>query len=165
MRKVIKSLGTAVVAGSLALAGAATVGVAPASAATECRTNTRSLNLPGKPDVKLSVKLCVSGSGTYRTAMAYFSWSGNLGYIGGTRLNMLWVSIRLERNDGEQSYDSSYYTGSVNAQYSGSVSLGTTKSGTLPSGGWSADSTVQYDITDDGLSPTTWELTGSPLIS
>jgi hypothetical protein len=164
-RRVIKSLGSAVVAGSLALAGAATVGVAPASAAEQCNTNTRSLNLPGKPDVTLNITLCVSGSGSYRQAMAYFSWSGHYGYIGGTRLNSMWLQIRLERYDGVQAAASSYYTAAVDAQYSGSVSIGALKKGSLLTGGWTADGTVRYDITDDGLGSTTWQLTGSPFIS
>ena len=37
-KKITKSLGTAMVAGSLALVGAATVGVAPANAAEQCNT-------------------------------------------------------------------------------------------------------------------------------
>ena len=164
-KKITKSLGTAMVAGSLALVGAATVGVAPANAAEQCNTNSRSLDLPGKPDITLNITLCVSGSGSYRQAMAYFSWSGHYGYIGGTRLNSMWLQIRLERYDVVQASDSSYYTSSVDAQYSGSVSIGAQKTGSLAAGGWSADATVGYDITDDGLGSTTWQLTGSPLIS
>jgi hypothetical protein len=53
----------------------------------------------------------------------------------------------------------------VDDQYSGSVSLGVTKSGTLSSGGWTADGTLEYDVTDDGKSTYDWELYGSPEIS
>ncbi|GAA1610851.1 MULTISPECIES: hypothetical protein [Kribbella] len=165
MSRIVKRLATTALAAAVAFIGITVLGVSPASATTACHTNTRNVSLPGKPDVKFTVQLCVSGSGTYRHAQAYFSWSGSYGLIGGTRFNMVWLDVRLERYDAEKTYASSYYTASVDAQYSGSVSIGATETGSLPSGGWTADGTLQYDVTDDGNSPYTWELYGSPVIS
>ncbi|WP_112246591.1 hypothetical protein [Kribbella monticola] len=160
-----KRLATTALAASLVLAGTAELGVTTASAATACRTNTKSVSLPGKPDVTFKVQLCVSGSGTLRHAQATFSWSGNYGYIGGTRFNVVYLTVLLEQHDGGRGATGSYYTANVDDQYSGTVSLGVSKTGSLSSGGWSADGDLQYDVTDDGNPTHTWELYGSPEIS
>ncbi|MGZ0148697.1 hypothetical protein ACXJJ3_16610 [Kribbella sp. WER1] len=165
MNSIVKRLGSTALAASVAFAAVTTLGVTPASAATACRTNVKSVSLPGKPDVKFTVQLCVSGSGTYRHAQAKLSWTGNYGFIGGTRFNLVYLGLRLEQHDAERASTSSYYTASIDAQYSGSVTIGATKTGSLSAGGWSADGFLQYDVTDDGRSGYTWELYGSPLIS
>jgi hypothetical protein len=165
MTGIVKRVGTTALAASLALIGTAELGVTTASAATACRTNTKSVSLPGKPDVTFKVQLCVSGSGSYRHAQATFSWRGHYGLIEGKRFNLVWLSVSLEQHDNERGSTSSYYTASVDAQYSGTVSLGVTKTGRLSSGGWSADGTLQYDVTDDGNPTHNWELYGSPEIS
>jgi len=81
---------------ALTLAGVVSGPGAAHAETRECRTNVKSFNLPNKPDVKVNITLCVVRSGGLVQARADLSWTGNLGFIGGTRFNDFSLKLNLE---------------------------------------------------------------------
>lgn len=151
---------------AVAAAGILGVAATPANAATQCYPNSKSYDLPGKPDVTVTVQMCVQSSGSSRRAYAKIDWDGNLGYIGGKRFNSFVVSVRLEKNDSIKTVTSCDYTSNINANYSSSDHFCTGPwLASSSTGGWSGDGKVLADIADDGNGTYTWDLHGSALIS
>ncbi|MFD0731575.1 hypothetical protein [Planotetraspora mira] len=157
---------TSIVAATLM--GVAALGVSHAQAASTCRSSSKSFNLPGKADQSMTINLCVSrtGPGGRPRATADVKWGSWDTKASRKRFNSIKVQLRLERSDVSKGSLSHELASSLNAHADGSspyIYLVDTTS-TLR-GGWSADATVTYDIADDGKSPATWDVTGSPLIS
>lgn len=151
-----------------AVVAAGIVGVAatPASAASGCYPNSKSYDLPGKPDVTVTVQMCVQSSGNSRRTYAKIGWDGNLGYIGGKRFNSYVLSIRLEKNDAIKTVTSCDFTSNINNNYSSEdhFCYGPWLSSSS-SGGWTGDGKALADVADDGNGTYTWDLHGSPVIS
>jgi hypothetical protein len=152
-------------AAALATAGTMGISAGPASAATACYPNTKTIALPGKPDVKVTVDTCVQSDGDYYRPYVKIRWDGTSGFIGGTRFNSFAVSYRLERYDSTKTVFSCDKTSAINGHESGSTACyGYRWHHSTDSGGWTADGKVLYDVANDGNSTYTWQLHGSPAI-
>ncbi|MFD7898955.1 hypothetical protein [Streptomyces sp. NPDC059743] len=167
-----------ILGGSLALAGPA-----QAATTTHCKTSTKSFNLPGKPDVKVSVNICIKytgSSGGYRYYKAWVnkaSWTGNSFYTGGKRFNDFSILMRAEH--GSTKVENCSYgiceertiSGEVNNSNSGSKTFATGASGygeayvKTKNKSWTADATAYVDIADDGKGAKAWGLSGTSAVS
>ncbi|GGY07613.1 hypothetical protein [Streptomyces minutiscleroticus] len=170
------ALAAAVAAGGLAVA-------TPAQAATtSCKTSSKSFNLPGKPDVKVSLKICIRYTGTsggYRHYTAWLSkasWDGTSFYTGGYRFNDFYIKMRAEHGSTVRT-NCTYGTCEVRSLRSeldtekGSKTFSSGASGysnvyvSTKTKKWTADATVTYDIADDGKGNKTWGLAGTKAIT
>ncbi|AWN24860.1 hypothetical protein [Streptomyces sp. NEAU-S7GS2] len=165
-----------VMAGTVALAGPA-----EAASSTKCRTSSRTFELPGKPDVRVSLSICAKYFGTwggyrhYRAWLGKASWDGSSFWTGGKRFNDMSVNMRLEH--GKTSIDTCEHgicevqavSGAINANESGSRSYSSTGYGSVgvktKSRHWTGDANVSVDIADDGRGPRNWSLYGTPVVS
>ena len=174
-----KAVVTAVTAAAL-LGTVATSTPAQAATSLHCQTTSHTFALPGKPDVKVGVQLCVER--TYVTSDGYrhykawinkVSWDGTSSwYIGGDRFNDFSILPRLEHGTTrveDCDYGICGYTqaateinkkekGSYNPKYS-AVYVKTKKKT------WTADGYVLYDVSDDGKPTRTWQLSGTAAVS
>lgn len=175
-RPIAMALGTA------AVATTALVTAAPAQAATptkQCSTTTKTYNLPGKPDVKVSATICMQRtavSGGYRyyeTWLSAISWDGTSGFIGGKRFNSLRVQSRAEhgstvvKNCSYGTCEERSIASYINDSERGSKSFPRGADGygvvfvTTKSPNWTGDATAWFDIADDGIPTKRWELSGT----
>lgn len=90
----LKRTTASVLAASVALGGTiAMAGTAQAATTTHCKTSSKNIVLPGKPDVKVRLNICVKyqgSSGGYRHYKAWLnkaSWDGTSFFTGGKRFN------------------------------------------------------------------------------
>ncbi|MFJ8752071.1 hypothetical protein ACIREO_22480 [Streptomyces sp. NPDC102441] len=182
--RITRTVAASAVAATVALGGAIAL-AAPAQAAptTQCKTSTKSFNLPGKPDVKVSLNICTKytgSSGGYRHYRAWLnkaSWDGTSWYTGGDRFNGF--SILMYAKSGSTTKKNCSYgiceqreiSTEINNSESGSKTYRTGASGygevyvTTKQKNWSADATAYYDISDDGKNGAAWNLAGTAAVS
>jgi hypothetical protein len=159
-------------AGTLAIASAL-VFTTPAHAATQCGDyHNRFFATPGE-NTNVSLRLCVKivdGLG-YRVVDGI--WRNGSGSLEIDKFDNFDIYLTLERNNevywgnNDLALD---LTAEINGAESGSFSktLGPSRSSTggkLPSGKWTTDGEVIYDLNNDGESGFVWPLTGSPSIT
>lgn len=175
---------TAVTAGALLFGGVvATSGYAEAASSTQCKTSTKSFNLPSKPDVKVSINICIRYNGTsggYRHYQAWVnkaSWDGTSFYTGGERFNGFSIQMRAEH--GSTTVKNCSYDICEERDISSEINNSEHGSKTYPSGAsgygiayvktkkktWTADATAYYDIADDGKPTKSWGLAGTSAVS
>ncbi len=146
---------------AVGVAAAIAFPMAPASAATNCKTTTEEFPTSGfNADVK--VELChqrtyggPGGSYTYDNAYAKVSWSE----AGGNKFDKFSVQVRLEKNDVSVQSNACDITSRINGNASGSYTCqGTVIANKFPN---TADGKVTYNLNDDGLGDLPWELGGT----
>ncbi|MFG2895258.1 hypothetical protein [Streptomyces sp. NPDC048248] len=150
---------------------------APAQAAggsAHCKTSKKSFNLPSKPDVSVALKICGKYAGSwsgyrhYKAWVSKVSWSGTQWFIGGERFNDFAVDLRLEhggkgigtsdsldRNFASDINDNESGSKSLSPGHYSSVNIATKKTR------WTADATVDFDISGDGKGYKKWGLAGT----
>jgi hypothetical protein len=181
MKILVRRMATAATTGALLFGGAvATAGNAQAAPTTQCKTSTKSFDLPGKPDVTVSVKICIQYTGTssgYRDYSAWVSkasWDGTSSFIGGTRFNSFSIHMRAEHgstkvtNCSNDICENRDISSEINGSEKGSKTFTNgygmvyvkTKKKT-----WTADGYAYPDIASDGKSGKTWELNGTASVS
>ena len=184
MNTLVRRALTSATAGALLFAGAvATSGTAAAATDTHCKTSSKSFDLPGKPDVKVSLTICVRYNGTsggYRHYQAWFSkasWDGTSFFTGGKRFNDFSV-LQLAQHGRTTVKDCAYGTclwrsvsSEINNSEHGSKTYPSDARGygiayvKTKSKNWTADAVVDYDIADDGKPGKTWNLAGTAAVS
>lgn len=156
---------------AVAVVGSAVAAVtmtAPAAQAAvqECYENSKTFDLPHKPDVTVRINLCVERDGGTVRAKAHSTWAGTAQFIGGTRFNDFDLEVRLERYDvikASRVVDLKSRINSYNVASANNTPVFSLQD--RPAGGWSTDGVVTFDIADDGLGDQYWNLHGSPVIS
>ncbi|WP_420076660.1 hypothetical protein ACOAKG_21630 [Streptomyces sp. JL3001] len=156
--------------GALAIASSLTLST-PAYAAPQCSDyQTFTFGTPGD-DTKVKIRLCVritNGKGFYR---AQGSWSNGGGHFEVDKFEKFDIILRLERNQATYSSGrSSVLANDINYNETGSFDdeIGPATpdtGGSLPSGKWTTDGYVNYNINNDGDGNHTLQLTGSPSIT
>jgi hypothetical protein len=164
-------IAAAVVLGGLVAAAA---GAAPANAAagaaaanvTNCSSwQSKRFALPRKPDHEVRMKTCVQRDGNY--LRAYVKWEETDvtdHSLDQKRFDMFIIGTRLERYDADIAWKNCDIVDDMNDWFYG---LGTCHTAWVHStldGGWTGDSTVSYDIDNDGKDGYAWGLTGSPTL-
>lgn len=149
----------AAAASMLTLAGALVLVSTPASAATQCKNNSKEFPTDWY-NADVTVKLCVSSANGGHFAEAYVNWSE----AGSNKFDKFVIEVRLERYDADMAVVTCSMTAAINSLSVGNdfCGRGSFASG---SGGWTADGRVIYNINNDGKGDFTWSLTGSPSIS
>lgn len=167
------ALGATVVLGGLSMAGPA-----QAASSTHCKTTTKTFNLPSKPDVSVSAKICAKYTKTsggyrhYRAWVSKVSWDGTQWFIGGTRFNDFLIDLRLEHGKktrvGTSDASDKNVASEINNNESGSVSFSPGHYGSVDIATkktrWTADATVDYDISGDGKGYKAWGLHGTAAV-
>jgi hypothetical protein len=171
----------AAAAATSALLGTAVIVSTPAQAAAiqHCSTSSKTFALPGKPDVKVSVQLCVkrtyvesNGYRHYRAWANKVTWDGTSWFVGGKRFNDFSILPRLEHGK-TRIQDCDYgicghlqMAGQINQSEHGTyypkVTVVDVKT---KAKSWTADGFVDYDISDDGKPTKTWQLSGTSSVS
>ncbi|MFB4262527.1 hypothetical protein [Nonomuraea sp. GTA35] len=153
---------------SLALAATAATGgllvASPAQAASwtcDASWQTKSFDLPNKPDVTVRARACVYKDGNTRRARIQFSWDTNTGVSVGKRFDKFVVQARLERYDAVFRHMNCDYTEALNYYVSGSDTCTTGYMTSTAQNGWTSDGTIVYNIDGDGKDDFTWNLHGS----
>jgi len=163
LRKRIMSVGGTVLATTALLAIGAT-SPAQAAAVTKCKSSVKTFDIPKQTDTKVTIKLCVSGSGNSRTAEAKVSWTSG---INGSHdpFDDFGVWLRLERKDKQNAVAYGQLSGPI-GKFPGSYTLRTPLKTNSTKGGWTADGVVSVDINNDGKGPrANWNLAGTPSIN
>jgi hypothetical protein len=158
MRRLIRPTAIAAVVPAV-IGGLALTAAAPAQAATaeRCSTASSTVNLPNKPDVTITARICidrvkVSGSSrTYKATVKSFRWDGTSIYTGGTRFDKATVqAVVVDRYNRLGKRGSVNVTSALNNNESGSrtnlVSATLTTSRTT----WKAGFFLYADIDGDG---------------
>lgn len=169
MRTVLRR--AAVTAASLATLGTSTFVLAPPAAAVDnytCRSTTRAVSLPSKPDVNITVKLCASViyNGKYDTYKSYIStvsWNGTSWYTGGKRFDSICIRTRIEHynRDGDRS-SCMHFTHAINSQESGRYGVfDGYASVTTATHNWTGDATMWVNKDGDGRGGIAYGLTGT----
>ncbi|WP_329155822.1 hypothetical protein OIU91_41300 (plasmid) [Streptomyces sp. NBC_01456] len=182
--RIPRTVAASAIAAAVAIGGSVTLAApAQAAATTHCKTSSKNFDLPGKPDVKVSLNICIKytgSSGGYRHYKAWVnkaSWEGNSFYIGGKRFNDFSILMRAEH--GSTKVENCNYgiceersvSGEINDSNSGSKTFATGASGygeayvKTKSKNWTADATAYVDIADDGKGSKAWGLTGTSAVS
>lgn len=156
-------------AAAMAAAAAPILLPAPALAGVECTSSQhKEISTPGW-DTDLYVKVCGSGGGgSNRGAFVIVSWSdgGDSANDGDRKFDKLRVQARVERHGTSRASKSWSIAGKVNRNKSGTwTSPWVRTGGGQPSGGWTGDGAVTYDVDRDGAGSRTWQLKGSPVQS
>ncbi|MFC9755166.1 hypothetical protein [Streptomyces sp. NPDC056921] len=180
----LKRSTASVLAAFVALGGTlALTGTAHAATTTHCKTSTKTIALPGKPDVKVSLNICVKytgSSGGYRHYKAWLnkaSWDGTSWFTGGKRFNDF--SVLMYAQSGSTTKKNCSYgiceqreiSTQINGSEKGSKTYPTGASGfgevyvTTKKKNWTADATAYYDIADDGKNGKSWNLAGTAAVS
>lgn len=169
-----RSVATALAAAA-AVTGTLLTTAPPAQAAPthQCKATSHTLPLPAKPDVKVTIDLCVSyvgSSGSYRNYEAWVRsvrWDGTGFATGGKRLNEAYILVRIEHNDRPTSDTATEYIGAfINGKEAGvrrdfydhADYNGKTR-------GWTADGILFADVADDGKGYLRRELSGTRAVS
>ncbi|MGF0174712.1 hypothetical protein ACQF36_30715 [Streptomyces sp. Marseille-Q5077] len=173
MLRTRSKISTLLTATGLALASSVAL-TTPAHAATECGSsyNVRYFATPGE-NTSVSIRLCVQiidGLG-YRKVDGI--WRDGSGSLEIDKFDNFDIHLQLERNDAVYWGNNNIaldLTAEINGSESGSFSktLGPSYSSTggkLPSGKWTTDGFVNFDINNDGEGGNNWSLTGSPSIA
>ncbi|MDW4916338.1 hypothetical protein [Streptomyces californicus] len=180
----LKRTAVSALVASVALGGTtALAGTAQAAPTTQCKTSSKSFALPGKPDAKVSLNICIKYQGTsggYRHYKAWLnraSWDGTSWYTGGTRFNSF--SVLMYAQSGSTTKKNCSYGICEQREISGAINGSEKGSKTYPTGSggygevyvktkkkkWTADATAYVDIADDGKNSKSWNLTGTPSVS
>jgi hypothetical protein len=131
----------------------------PARAASAvCRSTVRSFSLPSKPDVRLTVRICVRGRASSTGTRWYDAWvdrvwwDGSAFYLGsGKRFNDLFVRVWLRRDGAPRDAADERITEPVNEQEAGSyAAFYGAASVRSARGGWRAGGAVFAEVADDG---------------
>lgn len=151
---------------AVVLAVGSVIAVPAAHADTvKCSKNVKKFNLPDKPDVTVTVNLCIkrSSSNGRITAYASMKWDGS--WPRGTRFNDFDFLLLLERYDVTKERFTFPMDTAINSTTDGTRNFvpGLYRDRTAR-GGWSADGVITYDIAGDGDGNKLWILTGSPVI-
>ncbi|MEV6781219.1 hypothetical protein [Streptomyces sp. NPDC051098] len=155
---------------AVAATGSLLASAAPASAAPDwqCKATKKMLSLPNKPDVAVTVDICLAftgSSGSYRGYEAYVrkvSWDGTGFATGGKRLNDAYVQVRAEHKDRAMKSTTErvddYINGSEagwrGAFYGAAKYWGTKRT-------FTADGALYADIADDGKGYIRYDLAGT----
>lgn len=161
MPKFIRIIALAAVAGIMTA-----VPIAPAQAATvKCSAwQSKSFDLPNKPDITVSIAVCIHKDGNYRHGYFLYKWPATT--LFGKRFDKFVLKPRLERYDTDIKLGSCDITGVINDSsraYAGRCVTPTSNSSAQ--GGWTGDGSVTYNIDADGLGDRGWSLTGSPAVT
>lgn len=168
-------------AGAITMAGPAqAAGTATAASSTHCKTTTKTFDLPGKPDVKVSANICIKytgSSGGYRHYKAWLhkvSWKGTQWFIGGNRFDDFSVFMRAEH--GSKRVTTCGFLCQVH-NVASKINNKESGSATFPSTGdevvhvqtkakrWTADAGVSVNTDGDGKGPRNWNLAGTAAVS
>lgn len=160
-----KKWGAAIVAlatGAFVFGAGTTAHAANGSA---CRQQDKSFSIPGKPDISVTINLCVERNNGRHRAVADVSW-GSWAGVPKNAFDNFNVKIRLERYDRDQKTRSVNLTPYINApdRYAHHITIETAWSTSSADGGWTSDGAVSYNINNDGKGDATWSLHGSPEI-
>lgn len=160
--------------GATALAIAAPLTIAPPAhaAGPKCSAyQEKTFSTPGgNPTVKLRVCIRITPAGKGYIAVEG-SWKGGGGPLEVDKFDAFEIRLFLERNQNTYSNNNAGDpTANINNNDSGEYEreIGPFSNGTggsLPSGKWTADGEVRYNINNDGESGYVWPLTGSPSIT
>src|SRR5690606_7338417 len=156
---------------------------AHAAAATQCKTSTRSFDLPRKPDVKVKATICIKRTGTsggyryYRAWVSKVSWDGTGSFTGGKRFNEFSISMRAESGKTTKTAcsknicESFNLASAINGKEKGTKTF-SSSAGTYgivlvktKKKNWTGDATAFVDIADDGKSGSKWGLTGTKRVA
>lgn len=166
---------------ALTLVGAAGLAItsslvltSPAHAATRCSAyQSHSFSTPASDtDVKLRLCVRINPTSGYAYTTVEGTWSDGGGDLQIDKFENFDIFLRLERN--QATYDGPYLardlTVEINYNDSGSFedTIGPYNShtgGRLPSGSYTTDGYVKYNINNNGAGSATWSLTGSPSVS
>jgi hypothetical protein len=181
---VIRSAAACTIAAAVTLGGTLAL-AAPAQAAgtTQCKTSSKSFPLPGKPDVRVNLNICIQytgSSGGYRYYKAWLnkaSWDGTSWYTGGKRFNHF--SVLMYAQSGSTTVKNCSYGICEQRDVSSAINNSERGSQTYSSGAsgygiayvktkkryWTADATAYYDIADDGKPTASWGLGGTASVS
>ncbi|MFF4624955.1 hypothetical protein [Nonomuraea jabiensis] len=160
----IRSGIAAVAVATATLAGGSVLVSSPAHAASwTCSANwdTRSFELPNKPNVRAEARSCVYKDGNTRRGRIEIRWNTNPGAWIGNRFDKFVVQARLERDDRVIASQSCDLTDEINSDVHGSDTCTTSYVTSSAQEGWTGDGKVTYNIDDDGKSDFTWNLHGS----
>lgn len=168
MRKGMLAAGGTVAACAL-FAGIAMATPAQAATTTHCAWTTKMFNLPGKPDMKIELDICIhrepesGGWYTYDVFLNEAKWDA-LPIFPGKRFNHFTVYLRGEHGATRHSNGQPYYL-NFNESASGSRDYYYTDGGvqflSTIGTGWTADGYVSYDVANDGKPAATWQLNGT----
>ncbi|MFF4487432.1 hypothetical protein ACFY0F_13215 [Streptomyces sp. NPDC001544] len=139
---------------------------ASASAGTYCQPGfqeyahqSRTINLPNKPDVVVTVSTCLYNEKGFYQAVQVLKWHSTIGTdCCGTKFNWFEHTTWVQKNDVNKCSESTHPD--INSYESGSSTI-TCVWNSADTTGMSADGKVAYDIADDGKDPITWNLTGT----
>ncbi|MFF3322135.1 hypothetical protein [Streptomyces sp. NPDC002889] len=155
-----------------ALAGSGLITAGPAQAATSaCKSTSSTIALPGKPDVKVTAKICVrldqvtSGYRYYEAWVDKVSWDGTGFYTGGQRFNSIYVRVRLEHYGTSKDHADEYVTSQINDSEAGSYgAFYDSATVRTTSTNWTADGTIYADVADDGKGHLKYGLAGTATV-
>ena len=166
--------GLAALSMAVGFTGTANAGVLYQPHPTHCAKTTKTFNLPYKPDMTITMELCIERASThsYFTWIDYAKWSTPW-YDGGAKPRFYYVHsyvhgqnldgtvVRGPSNNGsgqpnaEQTWDFNEKDGSRTYQpYGGWGCVGWSSS----KSGWFAGANVYYDIVGDGKGEQVWHL-------
>jgi hypothetical protein len=149
----------------LAALGTAVFGAAPAANAsaqycyttpTKSSTNSRTIALPGKPDIRVLVVLCFYNEVGFYQSVEIVNWDSDANL--GTRFNDFAATVWVQKSDVNKCSSTGYP--SVNSGNSGAYTISCSWD-SADTSGMSADGKIVYDVANDGKSPYTWQLTGA----
>jgi len=141
-----------------------TIAPTAASAATQyCATtpdqssiNNKTIALPGKPDIRLTVVLCFYNEVGFYQTVEWINWNSTADL--GTRFNDFVAKAWVQKSNVNKCTGTEYP--SVNSYNSGSTDAQCSWK-SADTSGMSGDGEIVYDVADDGLGAFTWNLTGT----
>lgn len=168
IRKMTLRLGT-LLAAAAATTALVMVTATPAQAVSAQAATTKTIALPKKPDVKITITLGVwrPAAGEVSTD-AHVSWEGTKWWIGGKRFNSIILDLQLKKGSTIVARASCNLTTVINDHEDGYVYCPVIRKLNLPQSDsrvWSTDGTVAYDTASDGQGTYKWNLTATPKIA
>ncbi|WKX70752.1 hypothetical protein [Streptomyces sp. XD-27] len=128
------------------------------------KTVSRTIALPGKPDVTVKAKNCIAnGHDGQFNARTVVSWDGGADWFGNKRFNSFKLNSRVEWAGGNRIYSNASLAGSINEKSSGSHSEYIPYTSDRQ-GKYTMDATLKWDVADDGKGAVTWALPDSPRV-
>ncbi|WP_216587201.1 nucleotidyltransferase domain-containing protein [Streptomyces brasiliscabiei] len=166
---------TSILFGAVGLAITSSLVLAsPAHAATRCSAyQSHSFPTPASDtDVRLRLCVYINPTSGYAYTTAEGTWGDGGGHLQIDKFENFDIFLRLERNQATYSGPglARDLTTEINFNDSGSFedTIGpyvSNTGGRLPSGNYTTDGYVKYNINNNGAGSTTWSLTGSPSVS
>ncbi|MEV5961498.1 hypothetical protein AB0L70_07015 [Kribbella sp. NPDC051952] len=122
-------------------------------------SNSKTIALPGKPDVNLVVNLCLYDETGFYQGVSIVNWGSSVGGTAfGNRFNYFYSVVWVQKNDVNKCSNTAYPD--INGSDGGSL-LHSCSWDAANTSGVSVDGKIVYDVANDGKGAYTWQLTGT----